>query len=572
MKQPNIVNRALLKILLLASPLYKKAGANIKQLEQVLYYKLLMDDRRPNTMQQNSKKNNDKPAKVATLGSMLMALLLGCLLIIVFFVTKDPLTSFTFFFSVYIVMLALTLIADFTNVLIDVRDNFIILPKPISDATFVIARLLHITIHVSKIMLPMALPAMITAAIMHGIFSVLPFFVMIIASVFFTIFLINALYLLILRVTSPERFKNIISYIQIAFAILVYGGYQIVPRLIEKTALKGTVIGYKPAWLLVPPFWFGSFMQQCMHATHSVVAWMATALALSMPVLGMVLVVRFFAPTFNQKLALISSGVSAPDQKVQTRQKKFSYSAWLAKVFTRSAVEKQAFLFSWRMMLRNRDYKLKVYPGIGYLIVIIGAMMLRSKNSIHFTDGLNLANGTASIFAVMATLYFTGLVTLTALGQFAYSEHFKASWIFWASPTTRPGLLIGAATKAVIAQFQLPIFMLISLALLAINGWHIIPHLVVAYANLLIIAAAVILTGKPILPWSAPITQQEKGTSVIKAFFTLFLLGFVAIVHGLLAKYLWAMAALAVASIFLSNMLFKNIARINWLQVKTAND
>ena len=38
-------------------------------------------------------------------------------------------------------MLAMFLITDFSHILIDVKDNFIILPKPVSSQTFLVARL-----------------------------------------------------------------------------------------------------------------------------------------------------------------------------------------------------------------------------------------------------------------------------------------------------------------------------------------------------------------------------------------------------------------------------------------------
>jgi hypothetical protein len=150
----------------------------------------------------------------------------------------------------FIFLLASTLISDFTNVLIDIRDNAIILPKPINDKTFLLARLLHIVIHVSKLVLPMTIPSLITVGIIHGTKGVLMLFLLIPPATLFTIFLINALYIFILKVTTPEKFKSIISYFQIAFAIVVYGSYQIVPRMINETALANYQFPQTPFFLL----------------------------------------------------------------------------------------------------------------------------------------------------------------------------------------------------------------------------------------------------------------------------------------------------------------------------------
>ena len=233
-----IINKFFVYILLLPKSIYEKMGVNTHHLKAILTAKLMMDDRRPPSIQQNYKKKNEKPFKWATLGSMIMGAFLGLFFIISFFVSKDPVTQFFLFFTFFIFILASTLISDFTNVLIDIRDNAIILPKPINDKTFLLSRLLHIVIHVSKLVLPMALPSIITAGFFYNIKGVIILILLIPPATLFTIFLINALYIFILKVTTPEKFKSIIGYFQIVFAILVYGSYQIVPRLISKSALE----------------------------------------------------------------------------------------------------------------------------------------------------------------------------------------------------------------------------------------------------------------------------------------------------------------------------------------------
>src|SRR3954451_13557738 len=158
----NIVNNILLKIVLLPRVLYERLGINTLQLETIVSTKLLMDDRRPNTFQQASQKRKQKETTRATVGTMLLSVVLGATFLFAFAIGDNLITQLTFFFAMFIFMLAATLISDFTSVLIDVRDNYIILPKPVNDRTVVVARLLHIFIHICKIVLPMVLPGVIT--------------------------------------------------------------------------------------------------------------------------------------------------------------------------------------------------------------------------------------------------------------------------------------------------------------------------------------------------------------------------------------------------------------------------
>ena len=171
----NIINTFFLRVLLLPARFYRNMGVSIPHLKAILTTKLIMDDRRPNSLYQTQKKKQQKPIKGATLGTMFISAILGSVFLVSFAVGKDYITQFTIYFSFYIFVLASTLISDFTSVLIDVRDNMIILPKPINDKTFVLARLLHIIIHVSKLVLPMTLPGMLWISINEGIPGLLPF-------------------------------------------------------------------------------------------------------------------------------------------------------------------------------------------------------------------------------------------------------------------------------------------------------------------------------------------------------------------------------------------------------------
>ena len=568
MPKLNIVNKTLLSAFMLPKALYRKAGANTTQLRTILEYKLLMDDRRPNSFHQTSQKKQDKEISMATLGTMLMSLFMGLLFIVAFFASEDVLTCAVIFFSMFIIMLALTLITDFTNVLIDIRDNFIILPKPVNDATFVIARIVHISIHVCKLMLPMALPGLITVFIKFGTLAGIALLIGVFLSTVFTIFLINAIYLLVLKVSSPQKFKNIISYIQIVFAVLIYGGYQIVPRLFEKSVLKNTVIGEAPALLLAPPYWFAALLKESIQFSTNPVVLIAAALALLMPVLGIYVVVRFFAPTFNQKLAQISGSSSEAKVAAASTTGRKAYSQWMANVFTHKGLEQASFLFSWRMMLRSRDFKLKVYPAIGYMLVIFIVSFLRDSNLKQVAEGLDLSSRKSNI-AIMMLLYLTGLVSITSLGQMTFTEQYKASWMFRVTPVAKPGPILTGAVKAAIIQFQLPAFMLVAVLLTMLNGPIALLHVAVAFCNLSLMAVALVMFGTNYLPWSAPVNKNNQGSTVMKTLALMFALGILGLLHSLAFPYWWACIALGLLAGATAWFSFRDLQQTGWNKLKT---
>jgi len=125
----NPVNRFFLAILLWPAAFYRRMGVNTQQLRCILQAKLTMDDRRPSGFNNARRQKKDKPVKLATLATMFFSALMGLFFLFSFAIGNDYVTQLSFYFSFYISVLIGSLIADFTSVLIDVRDNMIILPK-----------------------------------------------------------------------------------------------------------------------------------------------------------------------------------------------------------------------------------------------------------------------------------------------------------------------------------------------------------------------------------------------------------------------------------------------------------
>ena len=254
----NIINKTFLKIALLPSGIYKRMNVNLPQLRSILHVKLLMDDRRRGVLQQTSTRKKEKPVTLATLGTMLLSALLGLVYLLAFMIGNDIVTHLSFYFSLFFFMLSATLISDFTSVLIDIRDNYIILPKPVNDRTVILARLLHIFIHICRIVIPMSIPGLIKIYMDYGIVGAILLIIVVLLLTLFSIFFINAIYILILRITTPQKFQNIISYIQIVFAILIYASYQVLPRMISDLNLRNFDISQKTGIEFFPMYWFAN--------------------------------------------------------------------------------------------------------------------------------------------------------------------------------------------------------------------------------------------------------------------------------------------------------------------------
>jgi ABC-2 type transport system permease protein len=567
----NIINKVFLKLALLPSGVYRQMGVNIPQLKAILNTKLTIDDRRPGSIQQTRKRKSNKPVSLATLGTMFMSALLGLLFLFSFYIGQDKVTQLTFYFSMFFFMLSATLISDFTSVLIDVRDTFIILPKPVNDRTVLVARLLHIFIHICKIVLPMGLPGVIYIGYQVSVAAALVLLLVIFFVTLFAIFFINAVYILILRITTPQKFQSIISYIQIVFAIVIYAGYQIIPRIVSRLNLDDFTLASKPGIIYYPIYWFANSWNvlQSLQGTSSEII-MATA-GFLLPLASLFIVIRYLAPAFNNKLAMInnSAAIAAPQPAtVKTVLKPgFSYAEFLSKLFTRSHAEKMGFLFTWKMTARSRDFKMKVYPSIGYLIVYVVIMFMNNKR-------LSLAEiaeqETKGKVIIISALYFTSLLLTMALNQIIYSEKYKASWIYYVTPVSKPGEVILGGAKAAIFKFYIPLVFFITVAGVVIVGPSILPNIMLGLFNELLIATLLVYIGNKMFPFSLHQNTSAKTGSFMRSLSVLFFSGIIAFGHYLIYNSTPAVLLCAALSIIATWLMMGSVKNVSWEAIKSS--
>jgi len=541
-------------------------GINTHHLEVILHAKLTMDDRRPNSFQQVQRRKNNKPISTATLGTMVLSAFMGLIFLVSFFVGNTYETKFTLYYSFYVAILASILIADFTSVLIDIRDNFIILPKPVSDQTFVASRLLHIFIHVCKLVLPMIIPCAVYIVINIGALALVPFLFVTLLATLFTIFLINACYILILKFTTPARFQSIISYIQIAFAVVFYASYQLVPRLINTTVLNKYEISNYKGIMFLPTFWFGGAWQQLYSWDGGLRSWLCLALTIIVPLLSIWIVIKYFAPSFNRKLSMITGSTAevSSTEKMKKENSSSGYSRFLSKLFTKAGAERNAFLFSWKMMIRSRSFKMKVYPAIGYMIVIVIVFMLKG-NSISLTDIIQQTD--AGIISSLIIIYFSNLLLLSAISQITVYEKYKAAWIFFTTPIDKPGAIISGSIKAAIAQFFFPVALGIAIFLVSLAGFSIIPNLLFGMANELVIISISAYLNLDKLPFSTPQQANASGGRTIRVFGVMILALVIAVVHRMVYHITIAVIILTVLSLAAAWLVLNSVQNKTWQKV-----
>ncbi|MBO9660610.1 MAG: hypothetical protein J7527_17440, partial [Chitinophagaceae bacterium] len=564
----NIINKAFLKLALLPSPVYDKMGVDRRALAAILNIKLTMDDRRVSGLQQSQRRRSDKEISSATIVTMIVSAVLGLLYLMAFYIGSNIVTGLTFYFFMFFFMLSATLISDFTSVLIDVRDTFIILPKPVNDRTVLLARLLHIFIHICKLVLPMALPGVIYIGMKYGVVSAIWMLPMVLLLTLLAIFFINAIYIIILRITTPQKFQNVISYFQIVFAIVIYASYQFLPQMMERKGILEFDLNAYSWSASLPMYWMAVAWESLTAFSFTTKSAFFLAASVIVPSLCVWVVVKFLAPSFNNKLALINStadGPTAPAKRI-VKQKKPGLAEKLSTLLTRGNSETAGFLFAWRMSGRSRDFKLKVYPSIGYMLVLVVLMFVRSKD---LSFEMLAANGKEFKILMVVSIYLMSLLLVTAISQMVYSEKYKAAWIFHVAPVEYPGEVILGAVKAIMLKFYIPIIILIAIPALIIGGWAAIPNLLLGLFNQLLIAGLLVYINFRNLPFSRKQNANLNGGSFIRNMGVMLISVFIAMLHYAAYDILVVVCIVAALSMIATWLISGSIRKTTWAKIKT---
>jgi hypothetical protein len=537
--------------------LFRWLGADYTQLRAIVQVKLMMDNRRNYTTlgrYGQQKKDNDAPNNtfLKVLG---FYALFGTLLSLQL-AFKDRETLFfplVLQFAYVMILCAMTLITDFSSIILDSSDNQIILPRPVNSRTLWLARITHISVYLLAIALATSIGSILIIGYRFGPVAGLLFLVLGLLSAILMVFLTNVLYLGLMRIISEEKLREIINYVQIGMAIVFYGGYQLIPRLISRPDLNEAMD--RQWWhYLVPPMWMAGAVEGVLERTFDTDHLLFIALALLMPSIGIWVMSRYMTGSFTEKL----SGLDQENRSTQpipiTTTQPTKLPDQLAGWLTNSSLERATFAFAWHIMGRDRKFKLKTYPQLGFGLVYVVIMSVRSSE---------LSN--SSYFNLFA-LYFAGLYGMVAQYQLSASDSFKASWLYGAAPIRQPGDILTGALKAIIVKLVTPFYVLIAAYLLWRNGFSNINDILLGYANTIVMLLVAALLSDRRMPFSMPIdavNQSNTGRGLI----TLFVVGLVGGLHFALTLFpygVWVGVVLALLAVWL---LIRQYQRTTWDQI-----
>jgi len=554
------MNKLFLYLVMLPSALWRSMGADIPQLRALLQTRLMIDDRKPMSlgMRQTKQKKDRKHGSV--LNSFIF-LIMGAVYMFPIISISDRIFSLTLYFSFLLVVMTFMLITDFSNVLFDAKDKYILFPRPINDRTLVLARMLHVYIYLLRIMLPMSLPAWIVLGVFDGWKSALLFPLPLILVIFMALFIVNSVYLLVLRLTKPEKFKDVINYFQVVTSIIFFASVYLLPRIFKNGERVDISILSYPWIKYLPSYWLASCWSWIGFPLSLVGTSYFSLLAIAFPLLCIYIVVNRLAPEFSRRIA----GIDAVDVVMNNplpgskQRAPATFYKKMANLFNRTEDGKAGFMIAWLQTSRSRSFRMRVYPAFAFIPIYFIYLLTSGNRSFNYAL-THLADGNKFLLL----LYMTSFAMVSALTYLTMSDQYKAAWVYYATPLAAPGRVMAGALKAIWVKYFLPFFIITSIFVIYIWGAARIPDVLLALVNVTLVVTCIARISFRHLPFSVMEQMKQGGARFMKSFLVMIIPATLGIGHFFALPMLWLKIIFLILSSILLWLALDSYAETSW--------
>jgi hypothetical protein len=489
-------------------------GADFTQLMTLLNTKLTLDFRNgPSAFQMSGRKKQ-------TFGTQLFFYAVyGVLMAAITYSIHDLLISLSMFFTVMMAMLAMTIISEFTTVIFDSRDNNILLPRPLNHRTLLLSRLIHIQFYIGYIALTLSLAPGIVVAVKYNGLTFLVYFLAVGLCTWLTLIFTTFIYLLISKTVEGERFKDIITYAQVIMGILIFAGYQLLPRVMNANLLNNSVMTVHWWTYLYPPVWLAALVRISLLTgiTNQVV--LLSILAVVLPIAGAGLLIRFMSKGFENILGEGSSENAAPAKQSVMKRDRLKN---IKNIFCTSDTEIAGWDLAAATTRRDRKFKQSVYPYFGMMIVL--ALVILKPDLKNLSGSLHEIPG-YSKFLFLTLIGFAGSI---AVSQLPYTDTPEAAWIYKALPLNEHSHILSGAVKAMLIRYCLPVYLLITLPALWMWGLKTFPQVLLGGFGIVLLILLTLIIQKMELPFTQIREMQKKGANSLMAIFNMILIALLA--------------------------------------------
>ena len=211
------------------------------------------------------------------------------------------------------------------------------------------------------------------------------------------------------------------------------------------------------------PMWFAAPYELLLNGNYTFLTIAFSILSFVMPIVSIWLYIKLI-PSFERNLQKLLSTSKSKKEK-NNRLK-----AFLLRFICLTSEERAFYRFSSLMMKQEREFKLKVYPSLGFAFVVPFIFMFNivRMEDVDYSVSMGYLN-----------IYFSMLIIPTAVFMLGHSPKYKAAWIYKIFPMKDYTDLKKGSLKAFLIKLYIPLYIVLSIIFCFIYGTRIVPDLLV---------------------------------------------------------------------------------------------
>jgi hypothetical protein len=369
------------------------------------------------------------------------------------------------------------------------------------------------------------------------------------------------IYQLCLRWFGREKLDSLMTMTQVLVAIVAVLAGQI-PQFIGRFSGKFSFNVHSWWVYLLPPAWFAGFDD-----------FLAGSRATSSAILGglgiiatmVILWLAFSKLARDYETGLQTMGeAAAPKRKAEARRRWLDSMAGRApfRWWLRDPVSRASFLLVAAYLVRDRDVKLRVYPGLAPMLAMPFILFMQGHQSGR-TEGFSALAG----FSVAFVGIYIGIIPLLALHLLRYSQQWQAADLFRVAPMRGPGPLCDGARRAVLLLLTVPMVAAVVLLLWVMGSNSSQLPLLLPGIIALPVYAMIACLGEGAAPLSLPSEEAKSAGRGVVMIGVMVVSGLVALVATFAWNYgyfKWLVVAELIVAVGLYVFMRKMVAGAKW--------
>jgi len=553
----NNMERYILRFILLFRGLWENLGVNFTQFKIILETKVTLDNRKPITFK---KRNTGKSSSSSSIIQFIIYMIIGLMFMVILILIPDRYLALAIMLLCFISMLSITLVSDFSPILLDTRDQYIIMPKPVNDRTIALSRITFIAIKLFNQVIALCLPLLIYVLFNWDVIAIFLLVVQLLLSTLVALVFVNGFYLISIKYLPIQKFKDIISYLQIGLSMIIFLAYYLGPNLIQTIVESQLTIQQLKFLWLFPSTWIASF-QSLLLGDHSLQIILFSVLGIVVPFFGIYACTQLFSRGFNAKIAALASADAPLPESTKVLSQNVTKRPLYKKLRTSlcsSPLEEAGFSIVWLISSKTREFKQQLYPSLAYLPIYFIFLFLRTGDGLPIREKL-VKLGESGLYIIM--FYLSLLTILTVFQLITQSNKYKAAWIYYVTPIDRPGQFMTGVLKACLIKYVLPFNVLFFCICVPLFGISSINDLLLSSAVGGIESILIMLFLVKNYPFSK---ASQSSSKALVNLLILGLLGLLGYLHKVIFQYELLIWGLAVIGWILFFIMLKYLQKEDW--------